>query len=77
MSASVLLPGVGKAVSLGPGSVGVIFKLFAADTGGSFALVEHPVEPGALAPPHRHHNEDEYIPAWERQSGVCHRKRGP
>jgi quercetin dioxygenase-like cupin family protein len=60
MSAIVLLPDEGKSVSLGPGSIGVVFKLYAADTGGAFALVEHPIEPGCLAPPHRHLNEDEY-----------------
>lgn len=60
MSATVLLPGEGKAVSLGPGSVSVVFKLYAADTGGSVGLVEFLMEPGTLAPPHLHHNEDEY-----------------
>lgn len=58
MSGIVVLPGEGKTVHLG--GLGVVFKLFGADTGGTFALVEHPIEPGALgAPPHRHHNEDE------------------
>jgi quercetin dioxygenase-like cupin family protein len=37
-----------------------VFKLLAADTGGTFALVEHPIAPGTLAaPPHRHRDEDE------------------
>jgi quercetin dioxygenase-like cupin family protein len=70
MSAVVLSPGEGKSVSLGPGSIGVVFKLYAADTGGSFALVEHPVEPGSLAPPHRHHNEDEYTYVLEGEITV-------
>lgn len=39
----------------------VLFKLFGEDTGGSFALVEHVVQPGQLAAPrHTHQNEDEY-----------------
>ena len=43
------------------GTVGVRFMLDAADTGGGFSLVEHPMGPRALAAPlHRHHNEDEY-----------------
>lgn len=59
MSDIVVLPGEGQSVRLG--GLGVVFKLFGADTGGSFALVEHPIEPGALgAPPHLHHQEDEY-----------------
>ncbi len=58
MSSIVVLPGEGKSVHLG--GLGVVFKLFSADTSGAFALVEHPIEPGALAaPPHLHHNEDE------------------
>lgn len=40
---------------------GVINKISGAATGGAFAIVEHPLEPGALAaPPHTHTNEDEY-----------------
>ena len=58
MSALVLLPGEGKAVDMG--GLGVVFKLFGADTGGRFALVEHPLAPGTLAgPPHVHRREDE------------------
>ena len=58
MSGIVVLPGEGKSVQLG--GLGVVFKMLAADTGGTFAVVEHPIEPGTLAaPPHRHQNEDE------------------
>lgn len=39
--------------------LGVTFKVSSADTGGAFALVEHPVAPGVFAPPHVHHHEDE------------------
>lgn len=59
MSALVLLPGEGKAVQIGAG-LGVVFKLFGTDTGGRFAVVEHPLAPGTLGgPSHVHHNEDE------------------
>ena len=34
MSALVLLPGEGKAVQIGGGGLGVVFKLFGTDTGG-------------------------------------------
>lgn len=58
MSGIVVLPGEGRSVRLG--GLGVVFKLLSADTGGNFAIVEHPIEPGTLAaPPHRHQNEDE------------------
>jgi quercetin dioxygenase-like cupin family protein len=60
MSAIMLLPGEGKSVTLGPNSIGVVFKLYSEDTGGQFAIVEHPIPPGTLAHPHLHHNEDEY-----------------
>jgi mannose-6-phosphate isomerase-like protein (cupin superfamily) len=53
------------------GGLGVVFKLFSTDTGGAFALVEHPIEPGALeAPPHLHHNEDEASYVLEGQITV-------
>ena len=59
MTNKVVLPNEGKSIRLG--GVGIVFKLFSADTGGSFALVEHPLEPGTLgAPPHTHQYEDEY-----------------
>jgi quercetin dioxygenase-like cupin family protein len=39
----------------------VVFKLFGADTGGGFSIVEHVLQPGMLAAPvHTHRNEDEY-----------------
>lgn len=54
----IVWAGDGKAVELG--GLGVVFKLMGADTGGRFAVVEHPIAPGTLAaPPHRHQNEDE------------------
>ena len=46
MSGIVVLPGDGKTVHLG--GLGVVYKLSGAETGGSFALVEHPLEPGTL-----------------------------
>jgi len=39
----------------------VRFLIDGAESGGGFALVEHPMEPRALAAPmHRHSREDEY-----------------
>jgi hypothetical protein len=59
MSALVLLPGEGKAVQIGRAGLGVVFKLFGTDTGGRFAVVEHPLAPGTLGGPfHIHHNAE-------------------
>jgi quercetin dioxygenase-like cupin family protein len=41
------------------GGVGVHFKVRGEQTGGSFAVVEHPVEPRVVVEPHRHMYEDE------------------
>ncbi len=58
MSDIVVLPGDGSSVQLG--GFGIAFKLLAQNTGGAFALLEHPIAAGTLsAPPHRHQNEDE------------------
>jgi len=45
----VVRPGEGRSVSLG--GMGVVFKVSGADTGGAFAVVEHPIEPGRLVLP--------------------------
>lgn len=43
------------------GSLGVRFLVDAAQSGGGFSLVEHPIPPRTLAAPlHRHSREDEY-----------------
>ncbi len=48
----------GKTVWMG--GVGVTFKLYGKDTGGSFSIVEHPLQPRSLVPPHMHTKEDEF-----------------
>ena len=50
---------VGQRFSLG--GFGIHWKIEAAQTGGRFSVVHHPLAPRALAAPlHRHHREDEY-----------------
>ena len=62
-------PDAGEAVALG--GLGVVFKLSGEDTGGAFAVVEHPLQPGALAgPPHTHAHEDEVSFVLEGEVGV-------
>jgi mannose-6-phosphate isomerase-like protein (cupin superfamily) len=53
----MVAPGAGRLVDLG--GVGVQFKIPGELTGGSFAVVEHPVEPGVIVEPHVHLHEDE------------------
>ena len=58
MPGIVVSPGEGRVVQLG--GLGVVFKMLSDQTGGNFAVIEHPIAPGTLAaPPHRHQNEDE------------------
>ena len=53
------------------GSIGVRFLIDAADSGGGFSLVEHPMSPRALgAPLHRHAHEDEYSYVTEGRVGA-------
>ena len=53
------------------GGIGVRFMVNAAESGGGFALVEHPMEPRALAAPmHRHSREDEYSFILEGRVGA-------
>ena len=53
----VVQPGRGDSVELG--GIGADFKLDGEVTLGSYSIVEHPLAPGALVPPHAHANEDE------------------
>ena len=65
---AMVAPGEGEVVLRG--GVGVVRKISAA-TGGAFSVVEHPLEPGALAaPPHTHANVDEYSFVIEGEIGV-------
>ncbi len=65
----VIAPGEGQSVWLG--ALGVVHKISGLDTGGSFSVVEHPMEPGTLgALPHTHANEDECSFVLEGEVGV-------
>jgi len=53
------------------GGIGVRFMVDGAESGRGFALVEHPMEPHALAGPmHRHSREDEYSFVLEGRIGA-------
>ena len=60
--------GEGRTVWLG--GCGVTFKVFGEETGGAFSIVEHPVLPGTLIPPHVHEPEDELSYGLEGTFGV-------
>ena len=65
----VLSPYEGEMVQFG--GLGVRFMIDGAQSGGNFALVEHPIEPRVLAAPmHTHRNEDEYTYVLEGEIGV-------
>jgi mannose-6-phosphate isomerase-like protein (cupin superfamily) len=68
VSKLVVKPGEGRSVSLG--GMGVVFKVSGTDTGGAFAVVEHPIEPGRLVLPHVHLHEDEYSYVLEGTIGA-------
>src|SRR5438034_5930364 len=63
----VIQPGQGATGELG--SIGVAFKLWGKDTGGSLSIVEHPFPVGALVPPHIHTREDEFSIVTEGEIG--------
>jgi mannose-6-phosphate isomerase-like protein (cupin superfamily) len=53
------------------GGLGVTFKVSGEETRGAYAIVEHPLQPGALAgPPHTHTREDEVSLVLEGEIGV-------
>ena len=67
--ARVIRPGDGKLGFLG--TIGVRFMANGDETGGGFALVEHPMSPKALAAPlHLHEREDEYSFVIEGRCGA-------
>jgi len=68
-TAHILGPADGRSVQIG--GLGVRHMIESARTGGSFALVEHPLAPRALASPvHTHTREDEYSYVLEGRIGL-------
>ena len=49
---TIIQPGEGRSGTLG--TIGVDFKFWGADTGGTLSVVEHPFPVGALVPAHLH-----------------------
>lgn len=61
-------PGAGRTVWLG--GVGVDMRVPGELTGGTLSIVEHPVLPGTLIPPHVHRAEDELSIVLEGRFGI-------
>jgi len=66
----LLIVGPGEGVQVDLGGLGVHFKVWGESTSGQLAIVEHPMEPGRLVPPHVHHDEDELSYVLEGTFGV-------
>jgi quercetin dioxygenase-like cupin family protein len=64
---TIVQPGQGTSGTLG--SIGVDFKLWGRDTGGTVSIVEHAFPVGALVRPHLHTREDEYSIVTEGEIG--------
>jgi quercetin dioxygenase-like cupin family protein len=64
----IIQPDEGHQIDLG--GLGVQFKIRGDETGGAFAVVEHPVDSGVVVEPHWHRNEDEYSYVLEGTIGV-------
>jgi len=64
----IIRPDQGQLVDIG--GLGVHFKVWGEQTGGGISIVEHPMEPGRLVPPHVHHAEDELSFVLEGTFGV-------
>jgi mannose-6-phosphate isomerase-like protein (cupin superfamily) len=66
---TIVKPGEGLAFDPIPGSIGLAFKLWGADTGGAISIVEHPFPVAALVSPHLHTREDEFSIVTEGEIG--------
>jgi quercetin dioxygenase-like cupin family protein len=63
-------PGENRGKSFHDGGIGVLFKIYGKETGGALAVVEHPVDPHRLVPPHTHSDIDEYSYVLEGEIGA-------
>jgi quercetin dioxygenase-like cupin family protein len=60
----------GEGASVALGGLGADFKVPGEMTGGAFSIVEHPLDPGRLIPPHIHYKEDELSYVVSGEVGV-------
>ena len=63
-------PGENRGKSFHEGGIGVLFKIYGKETGEAFAVVEHPIDPHRLVPPHTHSDIDEYSYVLEGEIGA-------
>ena len=62
--------GENRGKSFEEGGIGVLFKIYGEETGEALAVVEHPVGPHRLVPPHTHSDTDEYSYVLEGEIGA-------
>lgn len=70
MSGELLVVRQGEGESLWLGGLGVNFKVLGEQTDGLLSIVEHPIEPGYLVPPHVHSKEHELSYVLEGRVGA-------
>lgn len=63
-------PGENRGKSFQEGGIGVLFKIYGQETGEALAVVEHPIDPHRLVPPHTHSDIDEYSYVLEGEIGA-------
>ncbi len=63
-------PGEKRGKSFHDGGIGVFFKIYGEETGHALAVVEHPIDPRRLVPPHTHADTDEYSYVLEGEIGA-------
>ncbi len=63
-------PGENRGKSFHEGGIGVLFKIYGRETRDALAVVEHPVDPRRLVPPHTHTDTDEYSYVLEGEIGA-------
>ncbi len=62
--------GENRGKSFEEGGIGVLFKIYGEETGEALAVVEHPIGPHRLVPPHTHSDTDEYSYVLEGEIGA-------
>src|ERR1700682_2540592 len=63
-------PGENRGKSSQEGGCGFLCKIFGGERGEALAVVEHPIDPRRLVPPHTHADVDEYSYILEGEIGA-------
>lgn len=66
----IVEPGENRGKSFERGGMGVIFKIYGAETDAALAVWKHPIGPRVLVPPHTHSDTDEFSYVLEGEIGA-------